>query len=261
MKYKFWTLIIFSFYSFSVLSQTSGRAQLDLDSTYQLEIKSASEILLPPEYDESKKYPLLVFLPPTYLTAKDLFLSYTMGAKYYKSDIKGMFEQMYDDTDERKRKSFIVMLPKGEGTAKENSYLGFQAAIHRYENRILKDIEQYKDEYNIDTDKVVLVGFSLGGDLAWAITNRYPERFAGAIISGCMCDYWEQDGTDRIADTGLKYYFVMGDRELRIRMRTFSDTRSELDRKTIGYVFNMITGTHVAATLENIREALDFIIF
>ena len=63
----------------------------------------------------------------------------------------------------------IILHPYGRGT------LGFKSAG---EIDVLDAIESVKSRYNIDEDRVALMGFSMGGAGAWHIGAHYADRFA-----------------------------------------------------------------------------------
>jgi predicted peptidase len=61
------------------------------------------------------------------------------------------------------------------------------------ENAILELLEFIKKQYNVDSNKVVLTGYSLGGIGTWYMTIRHPASFrAGVIVSGNSEEEWIQ---------------------------------------------------------------------
>jgi predicted peptidase len=46
-------------------------------------------------------------------------------------------------------------------------------------------------EYKIDSTKIVITGYSLGGEGTWYMIGKYPKIFcAGVVISGMAEEYW-----------------------------------------------------------------------
>jgi predicted esterase len=164
--------------------------------------------------------------------------------------------------EEAKNKGFIALIPSGSGSTKDHSWEGFEACIFRYENRILKDIDSLTQKYNIDQSKIILAGFSLGGDLGWAISQRYPEKFKGAILSGTRCGYAEKGMMQRQAKQGAKYYISMGELESAARMTGAKGAMTLLNTAGIKHKFATIPqAEHEPATFEQFKEALNFILF
>jgi hypothetical protein len=164
--------------------------------------------------------------------------------------------------EDAQKKSFITLIPDGYGSTNDHSWEGFEACIFRYENKILSDIEVISQKYNIDKSKIILVGYSLGGDLSWAISQRYPEKFKGAIISGSRCGYAEKGMMQRQAKQGVKYYIAMGEYETETRMKGAKYAITLLNNTGIKNQFKTISSVeHEATTYEQLKEALNFILF
>ena len=195
--------------------------QLTLDQSKKLVIDNPSKMILPPGYNAGKKYPLVIFLPCTGATATDMFSGYTYQANESSNVDESSFAALLKAYfgNEMDKKSFILMLPDGAGSTADHDWKGFSASIYRYENRIFTDIETYSKKYSIDPDKIILFGYSLGADMAWAITNRYPEKFKGAILSGSRCSYSEKGMIQRLAKKNARFYITMGDQEQDARMK------------------------------------------
>jgi predicted peptidase len=49
------------------------------------------------------------------------------------------------------------------------------------ERAVMALLEQVRREYAIDSHRVLVVGFSMGGRGVWGLTARHPETFSGAI--------------------------------------------------------------------------------
>lgn len=172
-----------------------------------------------------------------------------------------VFQQVLFGND-AKKKAFIALIPEGAGSTNDHSWEGFEACIFRYENKIIQDIDSLSKIYNIDQSKIILAGFSLGGDLSWAISQRYPEKFKGAIVSGSRCGYAEKGMMQRQAKQAVKYYIAMGESESDVRMKGAKSAVTLLDKAGIKNKFTTIpNAVHEAATFEQFREALNFILF
>lgn len=176
--------------------------------------------------------------------------------KYLEAFLKGLFG------NEMSNKSFMALLPDGIGSTADHNWKGFSACIHRYETRILNDIESYSTNYKIDKNKIILIGYSLGGDLSWAITNRYPEKFKGAIISGSRCGYSEKGMINRLAKKNAKYFIAMGEHESDARMKGAKYAQTRLNNAKIANKFELIKEAgHDPTSYTQLKDAFNFVLF
>lgn len=126
-----------------------------------------AEVLVPKNYNKGRSYPLLVWLPYTGGTAEYFFRKH----------------KDYLPLDE-----VLVLLPQGAPASTD--YLpNFIAYVGWYEERLLSDIARVREMYNVDGERIAIGGFSLGGDLSWALINRNPSLFSGAVMAGTRASY------------------------------------------------------------------------
>ena len=245
-----------------LLAQTPQK--LTLDPSKKLVIQNPSKIILPPNYNAGKKYPLVIFLPCTGATAEDIFSGYTYQANGSsnadESSLAALLKAYFGN--EMDKKSFILMLPDEAGSTADHDWKGFSASVYRYENRIITDIETYSKKYSIDPNKIILVGYSLGGDMGWAIANRYPEKFKGAILSGTRCSYSEKGMIQRLAKNNVRFYIAMGEQDQDARIKGAKSAITILNNANIKNIFKTIPGQgHVTATYDQLKEGLNFVLF
>ena len=94
----------------------------------------------------------------------------------------------YLGLDPQRQEDFILILPAGRPTRDE--YLpDFVTFVEWYEERVLAELDSVLENYSADPERVYLGGYSLGGDLSWALAVRNPERFAGAVVAGSRTSY------------------------------------------------------------------------
>jgi predicted esterase len=121
----------------------------DIDNTPQF-----CRSYLPVNYDPSNKWPLVVYLHgyngdnPEYIN-------------WWSAD------KRHDPSSDKHGVIFIE--PHGRGNTQ---YLGFG------DQDVLKCIEMAKQKFNVDGDRVYLVGSSMGGFGTWNVATRHPELFA-----------------------------------------------------------------------------------
>lgn len=146
--------------------------------------------------DPSKKYPLIVWLPWTGSPAE----------RYY-NETKTMTGLQ----------NYFALLPQGD--AKSSEYLpDFYCFIQWFEKRLLTDIKQIAKQYPVDTSKIYLTGFSVGGDLGWALMIRQKSIFAGAFIQGTRCSYGiTTKDMKYLKDNNKKLIMLCSNRENRTR--------------------------------------------
>jgi predicted peptidase len=79
----------------------------------------------------------------------------------------------------------IIVAPDCPGTEWTN---------YKSETAIIELINYLKKEYKIDSNKIVVTGFSLGGQGTWYMIGNYPKVFcAGIVISGMAEESWITD--------------------------------------------------------------------
>lgn len=133
-----------------------------IDSTLQ-----PYSIKVPRDYNPDKKYPLLVFLHGSGQDDRGVL---------YKS--KGIKEE------------FIELAPRGRGTSNVYSKDYAQDDIREAIDDVIKN-------YSIDTTKIILSGFSMGGYGVYRTFYETPERFAAlAVFSGHpdLANRWGVEG-------------------------------------------------------------------
>ena len=69
-----------------------------------------------------------------------------------------------------------------EYSISDGDTLSNQTQIDLSTKRIIKTIEQIKEEYNIDEKKIFIGGFSQGAIMSYKLALLYPKKFGGIII-------------------------------------------------------------------------------
>ncbi len=120
---------------------------------------------LPTTWTPDAKLPLLVYLHgfvPTY----DLLSPPTIPSSF---------------TNLAERAGFAVVVPFGR------SNTDFQGVG---EQDVLHIIDLMQQRCNIDTNRVLIAGYSMGGMGAWQIASRWPDRFCGLFALGNRGDFY-----------------------------------------------------------------------
>src|SRR6185436_3105755 len=118
-------------------------------------------LFVPANYDAKKKWPLIVALHGMGGDENSFFNGYSKGV------IK----------EEAEKRGYLIVCPKGRGSA----------AMYRgaAERDVLDVIKEARRDFNIDPDRIYLMGHSMGGYGTWSVAMNNPELFAAlAPISG-----------------------------------------------------------------------------
>ena len=227
-------------------------------------------VVFPDGYRADGKYPVVYLLPYTGGTAAGLL---SMWAGWQKEPVETKFQKLlkilYPADDERQRKGFIAVLPPEKGHLDgDGSWDGFQITIDRWEKKIKGDLATFIPTYGIDPKKVVVAGFSLGGDLSWALPIRNPDLFAGAVVMGSHCSYgwdldWRRDqGIAKLGKNGFRFVLTMGENEDGFRVEGFNEGKARLEESDIAFIYKAVPNkAHHAATPDILKESLDYILW
>jgi len=104
-------------------------------------------------------------------------------------------------------------------------------------------LEQVRERYKVDDEKIVLTGFSQGGFMAMALGVRHRDLFAGVIPMACGY-IPEIDAPPGVRADDPRYYFIVGSRD-----RALQDTkRAARDFKAAGYDVKLRVVTGIGHT-------------
>ncbi|HZU38186.1 MAG TPA: dienelactone hydrolase family protein, partial [Gemmataceae bacterium] len=120
-------------------------------------------LFIPHSYDGTRAFPVILFLHGAGETGKD-------GRKQVRVGLGPAVKAR------EKHFPFIVVFPQSEQRTWHADSADGQRAI--------KILEKTQKEYNIDPNRVILTGLSMGGFGTWSLAARYPKRWA-AIVPIC----------------------------------------------------------------------------
>lgn len=158
-------LAIFYFLTVPALAQETGFQQRNLelggyDRYYQ--------IFVPPNYDETKKWPIILFLHG----------AGEQGWDGYDQTTVGLGQAIRRNTENFPA---IIIFPQSRPP------LGWVDEDAEFAMRTLEAAEK---EFSTDENRVYLTGLSNGGYGSWRLAYKYPERFAAALI---VCGFLSDD--------------------------------------------------------------------
>jgi len=125
-------------------------------------------VYVPPDYDPSRRYPLLVALHGG-STNGNLFAALSLGCRVPHAEYR---RQWWDIHRPVLRPDWIVVAPNGFGNSMWR-YMG--------ERDALDVIAQVTESYSVDRDRVVLYGLSNGGLGSFNIGTRHAWRFSAVV--------------------------------------------------------------------------------
>lgn len=90
-----------------------------------------------------------------------------------------LLEQMFPN---QTGKEFFLARISADGIPRDyRTAEGFAQMIEGYEKKVLAAYSQLTTSRHIDPARVFLTGFSIGGDLSWAIALRNPGKLRGRL--------------------------------------------------------------------------------
>jgi pimeloyl-ACP methyl ester carboxylesterase len=120
---------------------------------------------LPENYDKKNNYPLLVYLH---------------GYSPYMDIVNwGLLPEGLKELADKVNACIVMPFARGN--------TDFQGIG---EQDVLNVIRQMGKRYNIDEDRIILVGMSMGGMGAWTIGAHYPHLFAGLLVISGRGDFY-----------------------------------------------------------------------
>ena len=129
-------------------------------------------VQLPPEYDPHRKY-------PTILTLHGEFSSPQMQIDWW----AGTINEKGVRNGQAGRQGYIVIAPAWMPESTRN--YDYSGASH---GAVLGCLHDACRHFSIDTDRVYLTGFSVGGAAAWDIGVAHPDLWAGVLPIGALAD-------------------------------------------------------------------------
>ena len=229
----------------------------------------AGTVVLPPDYDPARAYPVVEILPATGSTAGTLLQIYLsrvgLGRLYAdppERQLAALRPYLFPDTG-RVTHGCIFILVHGRGSADDyRTAQAWSRTIARYEAQVLADLRALGATRRVDATRMAVAGFSLGGDLAWAIALRNPGILHGAIVMASRATYRPSpDGASTLSSRGVRFFLTMGDADDGTRQRLAGAAAQALDRWGVTNRFRLIPGAgHEPAPPEVFAQGLEFVL-
>lgn len=193
-------------------------------------------IVWPAGYEAGRRYPVVVMLPASNGSAEAMRRTYPAP------------------------QGVIVVVAAGVGTPGDyRTGAAWSATIARYERQLRADLGSLAAR-RVRTGPVVLAGFSMGGDLAWALAVRNPVLVAGAVVMGSRMSYRGQP-REHAALRGHRFYVIVGKDDDRARRDGARAATRLLDDLGAAQRFREVDGLgHERAPAGVFAEALHFVL-
>lgn len=198
-----------------------------------------AEVVPPVGYNRNSEYPVFVVLPPT--------------------GLKSSRVAPYLGLDPQRQDEFILVFPAGRPTRDE--YLpDFLSFVEWYEGHVLQELDSVMENYSADRDRVYVGGYSLGGDLSWALSIRNPELFAGAVVAGSRTSYpVDADALAELRAREFRGAFLIGNREIPARYDGINHARRAFEEAGIDHHYREYSGAHVIPPPKTFQNEISYV--
>lgn len=162
-------------------------------------------LYIPESYDETKTYPLVMFIPDSSLVDKGLEASLTQGWG-------GLI--WATDSEQAKHESFVLVPTYTGGITNDSENSKMRSIVNdNYQTSDDVDatarlVESICDTYSINTDKIYATGQSMGCMTSMYLNANYPDLFAASIFVGGQ---WDTDVLLELKDDKFFYIVAEGD--------------------------------------------------
>ncbi len=150
-------------------------------------IRQGYAVYIPPHYDPSRRYPLLVMLHGGSSNG-NLFLGVVLGNNM---DWLTYSQHLWDEYTPRTTPEWIIVAPDG-----------FGQVLWRWmgEADVLQVIDDVSAHYSVDSERVVLNGVSNGGVGTYALGMRHASRFSMVIAMAGAPSWLQYTGGSPTSD-------------------------------------------------------------
>ncbi|MEO0096010.1 MAG: dienelactone hydrolase family protein [candidate division WOR-3 bacterium] len=176
-------------------------------------------IILPSDYDTNKIYPLLICMH---------------GWGSNPVDLSKNFQKIPDYTE------YIVCCPYGVDIMGKTSF-GW-GERDSADKRIRETIEYMNSRYKIDKEKIILLGFSQGGTMAYYIGLKNADFFKGVIAIAGYYDSTFNQLLPNAQNQNIKFVVMLGEDEPEYRIKANLDGLNQLIKSGISVSFQVYSG-------------------
>lgn len=157
-------------------------------------------LFVPENYDSSKSYPLVLFMPDASLPGKGAEAALTQG---YGGIIWATAE------NQAKNECFVVVPAYSETIVNDN----FEATDEA--DMTIRLLQSVMNDYSIDNNRLYTTGQSMGCMTSMYLNLKYPDFFAASLYVGGQ---WDTSKMGVLADTNFFYIVAEGDTKASVGM-------------------------------------------
>ncbi|MCU0467368.1 MAG: alpha/beta hydrolase-fold protein [Arcicella sp.] len=155
-------------------------------------------VVLPSNYDAKRKYPVILFFHHLTESGNDNLIQF-----------RNFLWQFVADGNREKYPCFIVapQKPNVDVKSEESGWVDDRPALVSWGVPwklaiSIKMINNLKKEYNIDSDRIYVVGIGQGGDAVWDALIRFPNFFAAGVPISSWYEFTDER-TSKIVNTPI----------------------------------------------------------
>jgi len=151
------------------------------------------QLYIPENYDETRSYPLIQFIPDSSVVGRDADYVLTQGWG-------GL---IWATEEEQAKHPAFVVVPVFTETVVDDSF------NHSGQIEVaVRLIQSLTEQYSIDTNRLYTTGQSMGGMTSFYLNATYPDLFAASLFVGSQ---WDNGILNVLEDDSFFYVVAAGD--------------------------------------------------
>lgn len=177
----------------AILDEVQDKYQLQTFTDSDTGFEMQYELFIPENYDASKRYPMIMFIPDSRAAGRDAAFSLTIG----------WGGVIWATAEEQAKHPCFVLIPIFTETIVDDNFnTSPQIEI------AVSLIYDLCSTYSIDTDRLYTTGQSMGGMTSFHLNVAYPDLFAASLFVGSQ---WNNEILDILEKDKFFYIVSAGD--------------------------------------------------
>ncbi len=196
----------------AILNTIRSNAKARMDEFQAQARMHKPKAYIPPKSTDDSKPPLVIALHGTGMTGQSMFNALQQACKNQRA---------------------ILIAPDALRPAGDGYSWTYRDESEWFVNHL---IEQAITEHNADPDRVILVGFSQGANIALNLGQTQPDTFQAVVP---ICGHYEPQNAET-TDTPAPYYLIMGARDP--WKKTYTQAKKDLTQAGAKVELNILPG-------------------
>lgn len=167
-------------------------------------------LYIPSQYEAGKTYPMMVYLHGAGERGTDNILQtgnaspipYLTDIEYYRQHPCIILAPQCPEDE-----WWVDVLYEEE----RSNYSIDETTINPYLQKAMELIDKVVKEFPVDTDRIYVSGVSMGGYASWDAIERFPDKFAAAVI---LCGGGDPSAANRIKGVPIRFFHGAKDDEV-----------------------------------------------